>query len=665
MKYRPEIDGLRAIAVIAVVLFHAGIGFPGGYIGVDVFFVISGYLITTLILRELQEGRFSLVNFWERRIRRIVPAAVVVVVAVLIMGWFLLLPSDYATLGRSAAWQSVFGANFFFWLNTGYFSGPAEEMPLLHTWSLAVEEQFYLLFPLVLALLFRWTFFRRCEVLFGFLGFGLVLSLILSIYTVNQSPKGTFYLLPTRAWELLSGSVIAALPTSSLPKSRQLRSFFSWLGIGAIAFPCFVYDKYTLFPGLAALPPCLGTCLILLATNTRVCGLSTLPMPLVGRILSLRPVVFVGLISYSFYLWHWPLFAFSNYWEIESLLVTEKIRLAFRFVIVGVSMLLAILTWRFVESPFRKRQMGVTRPSMFFWGIAGLVLLVTVGLIINQQHGFPSRFSERVYTYDRIGTQDRREGLICPPVELEGDGISPIPSFGKSSSLKSKMIVWGDSHARSILPAVIKAAESKDNVVYAAWHSSSPPAMEYICHPRHKASLGSKVPDWADAILQEVKTQGIKKVLLAARWSEYFSDHNLRRKTKGVTPLVGIGEALLETVRRLREYDAEVWILREVPSHTIPVPKALTLAEVFGVDPVRFACDRKGLIDLNTSLDALESDIIKEGGRLLDLSNLLIADDGEHYRMEYDGIALYYDEHHLTQEGSRMLAPAFASIFQD
>ena len=205
-RYRPEVDGLRAVAVLAVVLFHAGLGFPGGYIGVDVFFVISGYLITSLIINDLEQGRFTLTNFWERRARRIIPALAAVVPATLIAGWFLLTPRDYADLGKSAACQSVFGANFYFWRTTlgGYFAGAADEMPLLHTWSLAVEEQFYLIVPLTLAGLFRIPGLRTRRVLFALFGAGILVSLLVSLYGVAHYRVAAFYLLPTRAWELRS-----------------------------------------------------------------------------------------------------------------------------------------------------------------------------------------------------------------------------------------------------------------------------------------------------------------------------------------------------------------------------------------------------------------------------------------------------------------------------
>lgn len=297
-RYRPDVDGLRAGAVLAVILFHAGLGFSGGYIGVDVFFVISGFLITSLIVSDLQEGKFRLANFWERRARRIIPALAVVVLGTLIAGWFLLLPREYAALGKSAACQSVFGANFYFYRTTlgGYFAGVADEMPLLHTWSLAVEEQFYLIVPLTFAAVFRFPRLRTRRVLLALFGAGILVSFLASLYGVAHYRIAAFYLLPTRAWELLVGSALAIFPLTWMTKHRPTREILSFVGLAGILVPCWFYTGKTPFPGLAALPPCLGTALIIWSNSPL--GHATVPTSL-SRLLATRPVVFVGLISSS------------------------------------------------------------------------------------------------------------------------------------------------------------------------------------------------------------------------------------------------------------------------------------------------------------------------------------------------------------------------------
>ncbi|MDA7615199.1 acyltransferase [Akkermansiaceae bacterium] len=660
-RYRPEIDGLRAVAVVAVVLYHVGLGVPGGYIGVDVFFVISGFLITSLILRDLQNGKFTLVDFWERRVRRIIPAAVVVVLTTLAAGWILLLPSDYELLGKSGAWQSVFGANIHFWQRSGYFAGPAEELALLHTWSLAVEEQFYMFFPLGLAGLFLIPSFRRRPVLLLIFGIGLASSLLLSVLRVDAHPSGTFYLLPTRAWELLCGSGVAILPKTFLPRTRTLRTILSQAGLALIIIPCFLYDSDTTFPGLAAVPPCLGTCLIIMATTASCLKGTKDPLPFVARILSLRPVVFVGLISYSLYLWHWPLIAFTNYWELEDLWALDESPLVFRCGILAGSVVLAIISWRFVETPFRKRKLGKTRFGMFAWGGAGLATVAITSLILIFQNGFPSRFSAKVYAFDKVGAQDPRENFFIHSVDFEDARTGRLPSLGRSETAKVGVMVWGDSHARSILPAVVTAADEKDLLVLAAWHSAQPPLTDYESRRRH--SLGSDGPEWCEAILESIKHRRIPRVLLAAQWSEYFSDDQ-EWQAHGGSAALGVGDSLLRTVRSLRQFGTEVWILREVPGHLISVPKALIMSEVLGVDLSRFTCDEKQLSKLNGPFDAMRGDLEAAGAKIMDVSPLLLDENTKQYRMEMGGVAMYYDSHHMTEQGARLMAPAVKSLFR-
>ena len=267
--YRPEIDGLRALAILPVVLFHLHVaGFAGGYVGVDVFFVISGYLITSLIQQELDRGEFSFVRFWERRARRILPALTVVVLFSLAAGWFILTPTDLDNLGASAFAQSLFGSNVLFWLQAGYFEPGAGSKPLLHSWSLAVEEQFYLCFPFMLVLLGMVGRISRVRLIAGFL----LLSLVLSVYGVADHPTAAFYLLPTRAWELLLGAVLALAPglASRVSSADRWNEILSWLGLAAIAVAVFGYHAETPFPGLAALLPCLGTAAIIRTNEYRL-----------------------------------------------------------------------------------------------------------------------------------------------------------------------------------------------------------------------------------------------------------------------------------------------------------------------------------------------------------------------------------------------------------
>ena len=382
LSYRPEVDGLRALAVLAVVFFHTNLRMPGGYVGVDIFFVISGFLITALIAAELELGTFSLRNFWERRVRRIVPAATVTVATCLVAGYFLMLPSDFADLGRSAVAQALVAANFHFHAEAGYFSAPADAKPLLHFWTLAVEEQFYILFPFVLLLLYRW---RKDRVVQG-VAMIAAASFVVSVVGVYRFPSATFYLLPTRAWELSVGALLA-LRGSRLPLPEASRGVAGWIGMALMVIPFFFYHGEMPFPGLAAVPPCLGAMLVIWATDG---GPS-----LLKRVLSLKPVVFVGLISYSLYLWHWPVKVFSHYWFTG--IYSPPVM---RMLVVVVSFGLAWLSWKYVETPFRSKRGPVRIRPLMTGAVAATMITLVAGMFISRRGGLPDRFTPAIVRYD-------------------------------------------------------------------------------------------------------------------------------------------------------------------------------------------------------------------------------------------------------------------------
>lgn len=300
LAYRPEIDGLRAVAVLPVILFHAGVTqMSGGYVGVDVFFVISGFLITGILVRELDAGQFSLLGFYERRARRILPALFLVLSVTGIFGAFVMLPYELAALGRGLVAVIFFMSNVLFWRESGYFAAASELNPLLHTWRLAVEEQYYILFPLLLWACWRW--FPRGVI--PLLVLATIGSLVLAELLSVRMPSANFYLLPTRAWELLAGSLTAIYLLRRSAPGGWLAEGLSVGGLAAIIFAILTYASATPFPSLWALAPVLGTVAIIVGANSGT---------MVGRLLSTTPFVGIGLISYSAYLWHQPLFAFAR-----------------------------------------------------------------------------------------------------------------------------------------------------------------------------------------------------------------------------------------------------------------------------------------------------------------------------------------------------------------
>ena len=648
--YRPEIDGLRAIAVLAVVLFHASLGVSGGFIGVDVFFVISGFLITSLIIKDLEAGKFTFISFWERRARRILPASVALVLAVLSAGYFLLLPSDYINLSKSGLWQAVFGANFYFWRTTNYFAGAAEEQPLLHTWSLAVEEQFYLFVPLFLVLIFRFRTFPRRKLLLLLFSFGLITSLALSIIAVSRMPGSAFYLLPTRAWEMLCGSLVAVLPATSL--SGRWREALGGIGLAAILAPCFLYTKQTPFPGLAALPPCLGTALFIWANHP---GAGASPS-ISAQLLSTRPFVFIGLISYSLYLWHWPPFAFRAYWSLEPPSLPLRVGLAFAGFLMG------ILSWRFVETPFRQRRLGTSRRSIFVWASVGLAASAIISTLVIFGAGFPQRFSAFVRTLDSAKAEALPKNQITQPVSVKEALDQRFPRLGAPSPAPISIMVWGDSHARSILPAADQLGREMDKGVVTAWYTSTAPVLGYAPNPHKKSfSLGAESTKFNSAILRYISSHKINHVLLAARWHFYFEDER--------NPKLGIeegkfGRLLVETVRQIRAAGSHPWILMEVPGHLESVPKSLLIKELFASDISRFSATPKTLEAQNQLMTALIPALEAAGAGIIDASKWLIDPSLQSYQMAYEGLPLYYDEHHLTQDGARHVRQALMPLFE-
>ena len=373
LVYRRDIDGLRAVAVIAVVLFHFGVpGFSGGFVGVDVFFVISGYLITSIIWRQREASRFSFVEFWARRARRILPALFVMMAAVLAVGWFLMAPKDYEELGRSVRYQVMFVSNLLFMRQEGYFDAASDLKPLLHTWSLAVEEQFYFVFPLLLTLLCsRFKHWRLA--LFSLL----LVSFGLSVWAVAQHPEKAFFLLPMRAWELLAGAMLAVAPARQSRLTPGAAQGISLLGMGLILVAVFGYDNSTPFPGAAALLPVLGVVALIWANEHQ----STW----VGRVLSTRLMVGLGLISYSWYLWHWPVFVFGSYAGAQEFgpVLTGGL--------IALTLILGYLSWRFVETPFRERRILAGRRQILVAAGLGILVLGLAGQALRWTDGLHHR----------------------------------------------------------------------------------------------------------------------------------------------------------------------------------------------------------------------------------------------------------------------------------
>lgn len=624
-RYRADIDGLRAVAVLVVVLFHADFGCAGGYVGVDMFFVISGFLITSLIWKDLESGDFTFAHFWERRARRIVPPLVVVTIATLVVGWFTLLPADFESLGQASAAQSVFAANIHYWLDSGYFSGGADEKPLLHTWSLAVEEQFYLIVPFLFWGMFRFASLRKRLVVISLLAAGFIVSFAASIYGVAHAPSATFYLLPTRAWELLVGSILAFLPASTV--RRNLRELCALSGLTLILVPVFLYTSETSFPGLAALVPCLGIALLIWSNDKPT---------IIGWVLSTSPVVFIGLISYSLYLWHWIFFAYSKYLALEPLPFEE------RLAITGLSFLFAVLSWKYVETPFRVRRIAESRKSIFVFAGLGLTAVLVYGLICMGMQGFPRRFSTEELEYATAAS----DMAFINELTINDVTAENLVQIGALNA-QPTVLIWGDSHAMASMPAFDIFLKEKGLGGRAVTHSATAPVLDWFL-PTTKTGMGRNAVAFNNSVLSYIQSRKIRDVVLIARWIGY--------RERGEQNTASFNASLVATVQRLTAASSRVWVMLDVPIPSFQVPKILA-------QTARSPEKLEPLYTKRAERDEFNAQTVAEmklaGATILDPKPRFLDSSGRYYIIQLNGISLYRDVHHLSTKGAKLILLPF------
>lgn len=526
-QYRPDIDGLRGIAVLLVVLFH---GFPyaaaGGFVGVDIFFVISGFLISTIIMQGIEQHRFSFLDFYVRRIRRIYPALILVLAASLIFGWFALFSEEYELLGEHVAAGAGFVANIIYWREAGYFDVRQDLKPLLHLWSLGVEEQYYLIWPALLVIIWRWV--RLVPLLIGTL---LLVSFVLNVSLVNASPDATFYLLPARFWELLLGSMLAYVGLRSGRSPALFGIFQGWLTayrklsvdigacVGLLLLCCSVLliDRTKHFPGWWAALPCVGTVLLIAAG----------PQAFVNRMmLSQRPLVFIGLISYPLYLWHWPLLSFAR-----ILSASEPSRLT-KGALIAASFALAWLTYLFVERPIRANKSR--RPALVLFLACAVV--GGIGLATRMLNGVPDRPTNRNHGDGPalVAEHRKQQRLIqasekwesCSDVEIDQVASGMCSMYGNVNA--TPIVVWGDSHAGAWSSLFYQIAKENNLRVFLLWSGGCPPIVEVrrtdsvarargIC-----SSFGT-----AESVLAALKVIRPEHIFVIGHWGLYTHSSTL------------------------------------------------------------------------------------------------------------------------------------------
>ncbi len=636
MPYRPDIDGLRALAVIGVILFHADLGLGGGFVGVDVFFVISGFLITSLILKDIKSNQFSLLGFWERRARRIFPALYVVTITTIGLSYLFLLPKDFEILGGSVIGLSFFSSNIFFLKNTNsYFSGSAEQMPLLHTWSLSLEEQFYIIVPIVFLLFFKW---RQFDKLFWVLSAGALLSLLISIVGTIHYESASFYLLPTRAWELGAGSIIA---TSRPIKSYRLRTIFSVLGILSILFSFIFYDRSSSFPGLSAVPPVLGAALIIWS-GVGFGEISRLPIVL--KVLSIRPLVFIGLLSYSLYLWHWPLLALNEYMVIgrDSILV--------KLTIVLVSFLLSIISWKYIEQPIRKKKIACSRFSIFSLSAVGLISLVGCSAFILMNGGFVSKVAKEVRDTENRGLSE--DTFFDYDLAAKGFPENKIVLGHKGH--EPSFFLWGDSHAMAISRALDLAGKEFSIGGLSVVKTSTLPILDWQTSESSQILYNEQILKYLTA---EEQRKTIKHVVLAGRWWLAFNQ-SLKNKNN-------IEESLIRTITEIQSLGYSVSIFLQVPQWTDHwhTPSSFPFNYnwknfSWGYSDIKISDEllKKRFSSQNEMFERIREKI--PNLKIIDPLPVLINADGYYYFKDNNNW-IYYDDDHISANGARKLKPLF------
>ena len=522
MKYRPHIDGLRTLAIVPVVLFHADVApFSGGFTGVDVFFVISGFLITRLIVEDIRNDRFSILGFYKRRALRILPAYLALILAVVAASYVVLLPDETRSLGRSVVAASLFVSNILFWRSTDYFDPALETEPLLHTWTLSVEEQYYILLPVFLLLVARYFGGRYTVTIAVVSG----LSFALSVWGVGSHETASFFLLPTRIWEFGLGS-LAAVAGSWAARGGRLRPLGAGLGAMLLGYGAVGLDAASVFPGPNALFPALGALLLI------VCAEGTWA----DRLLSSAPMVAIGRISYSLYLWHWPIIVFYKMWYGPVLGPADVTA------VVAASVLAAAVSFRWIEQPFRTPRIR-RRPAGAVIGtaltsLAGAVMLGGMLMTLAERWGNHTSEIRRIADY-----LDYREGLAVHDCVIHARRPGGYEAFDPETCLapsanRPTLLVLGDSHAEHLIPAIER--QFKDFNVQAAGATGCTPTLdvdgEEYCPRLIRMILDEHVPKG-----------GVDGVILSARWSEddieplqrtasYLSRHVDRVFILGPTP---------------------------------------------------------------------------------------------------------------------------------
>ncbi|MEM1277835.1 MAG: acyltransferase family protein [Pseudomonadota bacterium] len=635
MTYRADIDGIRAVAVLLVLVFHFDLFTLGkaGFIGVDVFFVISGFLITSLIRQDLEKQTFHFGRFVYRRIRRLYPALLATLLLTLIAAWFLFLPHRFEELAAETILTLLYIVNFYFWQNVNYFGLLAADVPLLHMWSLAVEEQFYLIFPLFCLLFWRWN----SKILVPIVGLGLLISFSLNLYFTPLKPELSFYLLPTRAWELLIGSVVALAVHDRRMKGTWLLAM-SPLGLALIAVSIFLYSPITQIPGWYALLPTTGAAMLIV-------GGYAVQAP-ITRLLASAPVVWIGKVSYPLYLVHWPIKIFLQEHSFEFTLELRLLGFALSF-------LIAAAIFYLIESPVRQGKV-LSRAGPYLGGVIGLSLTMIVScVLIIRSDGVAVRFVPKVSEVLAFKEDSSKEYLACGGLR---SSIQEMCAIGKEEAPREVLVI-GDSHAYALSGALDLWLDStgRGGVL----------SFVHACMPIIAAG-GPTCQQTLENNLKLIEsTPEVREVILVSIWRQGLPNRGKRFGDRWV-PKNEVEEVfteqLIKTVFRLRKAGKQVTIVEPLFAAAASVPETLAANLAYGRNwPVdtSLADHKATFAPFFRALEAIESGHV----RRISLTEPLCPN--QICKAVIDGKPLFTDNNHLAFSHSNLVAEFLKEVDRD
>ena len=639
MQYRSEIDGLRALAIIPVVFFHGGFSFvSGGFVGVDVFFVISGYLITLLIYKDIQKQTFSAKKFYERRIKRLFPALLFMALCCTIAAWLLYQPFDLEYYFRNLASVFAFASNVQFYHHSGYFDPSSELNVLLHTWSLTVEEQFYFVFPwlIVLAVKLGKKFVWLTVISL------ILISLGLAEWRLENKPMAAFYLLYARGWELLIGSFCALIVSDSklvINTPKYIRECLAWLGLSLILFSIFVYTEATPTPGRYILLPTLGTALIILFANSAGS---------LGRLLSSPQLVFIGLLSYSTYLWHQPLLAFAKY------LMGEEFNLILSGILCVLSFVIGYLSWKYIENPFRYGKFGWnTQRRVFSTSIALGICIVAMGLYGEKSRGFPERLDSNVRSiYQTAGHYEQVETCFI----TVSDSFD-LPGCLERTGANKNVLIVGDSHAASLFPSLkTKFNENGWHLSMLTYARCVPFIGEELLEP-YKANsrflskhINSRCKNVKKSFINGVSDKKFDFIIVLNHYNNWMGAY-------AKNTFDGFLDMYADSIINIFDHNNLV-VLGPLPIWVDDLPKLIVKDYAQGKDYL--GPSFSGLFDKDSRLDKeLKSKLDSRGVRFISSMEAFCSNDGcKRIATSSNGekMALAYDEAHLSPAGAEILS---------